>query len=32
VGYLCIGVAVLAIVYVIEGGRLFHARETQAQS
>lgn len=26
IGYLCIGLAVLAIVYVTEGGQLFHAR------
>ncbi|WP_144037116.1 multidrug effflux MFS transporter [Sphingomonas sp. TZW2008] len=26
VGYLCIGVAVLAIVFVVEEGKLFHAR------
>jgi DHA1 family bicyclomycin/chloramphenicol resistance-like MFS transporter len=26
IGYLCIGLAVLAIVYIVEGGQLFHAR------
>jgi DHA1 family bicyclomycin/chloramphenicol resistance-like MFS transporter len=26
IGYLCIGLAVLAIVYWVEGGKLFHAR------
>lgn len=29
VGYLCIGVAVLALVYVVEGGQLFRARMTR---
>lgn len=32
VGYLCIGITVLAIVYLIEGGRLFRAREARQQS
>jgi len=30
IGYLCIGVAVLAIVYVIEEGQLFHPRMSAA--
>lgn len=32
VGYLCIGLSVFAIVYVIEGGQLFHARTAPTQS
>ena len=30
VGYLCIGLAVLAIIYVVEGGQLFHPRDRRA--
>jgi DHA1 family bicyclomycin/chloramphenicol resistance-like MFS transporter len=32
VGYLCIGLAALAIIYLTEGGRLFHARMAPRES